>query len=109
MGPVMRGERAEIRDEVVLQFDGSFYGTPRPYETFRSIVTKRWMYSRFIVDGESHLFDLQTDPYQLDNAIDDPANDATVRELDTRLLARLEEIRDPIVETEAWKNTWKNN
>mgnify|MGYP006300263923 FL=1 len=105
--PVMRGERDDVRDEVVLQFDQSFYGTPRPYETFRSLVTKRWMYSRFNVDGESHLFDLEADPYQLDNLIDDPAHAGTVRELDGRLVARLEEIGDPIVDTESWRKPVK--
>ena len=104
---VLGGERDDVRDEVVLQFDQSFYGTPRPYETFRSIVTKRWMYSRFIADGESHLFDLEADPYQLDNLIDDPTHAGTVRELDGRLVARLEEIGDPIVDTDAWRKPVK--
>lgn len=102
MGPVARGEIADLRDSVLLQYDRSFFGTPRPWETFRSYVTKRWMYSRFLVQDQSHLYDLGSDPYQLNNLIDDPRWSATVAELDRLLNAELERISDPVLRLDDW-------
>ena len=102
MSPVVRGEIADLRDSVLLQYDQSFFGTPRPWETFRSYVTKRWMYSRFLVRDLSHLYDLEYDPYQLNNLIDDPGHRATVADLDRMLNAELERISDPVLRLADW-------
>ncbi|TVQ19362.1 MAG: DUF4976 domain-containing protein [Spirochaetaceae bacterium] len=102
MSPVVRGEVSDLREAVLLQYDQSFYGTPRPWETFRSYVTKRWMYSRFLVRDQSHLYDLESDPYQLTNLIADPEHRETVAELDRLLTAELERISDPVLELSDW-------
>lgn len=102
MSPVVRGEVADLRDSVLLQYDQSFFGTSRPWETFRSYVTKRWMYSRFLVRDQSHLYDLESDPYQLNNLIDDPHHSTTVADLDRALNAELERISDPVLDLPGW-------
>ncbi len=102
MSPVARGETDALRDSVLLQYDQSFFGTPRPWETFRSYVTTRWMYSRFLVRDQSHLYDLESDPYQLTNLIDDPGYAETVADLDRLLTAELTRISDPVLELSEW-------
>jgi arylsulfatase A-like enzyme len=102
MSPVARGETDGLRDSVLLQYDQSFFGTPRPWETFRSYVTKRWMYSRFLVRDQSHLYDLESDPYQLTNLIDDPRHQEKAAELDRLLTAELSRIADPVLRLPEW-------
>ena len=50
--------------------------------------TDRYKYVEYFTDGDRQLFDLQTDPYELTNLIDDPAHAAVVADLSARLAAR---------------------
>lgn len=50
----------------------------------RGLATKRYKYVRYLDDGEE-LYDLQTDPYEMINLIDDHIHEDTVRKLRGRL------------------------
>jgi len=54
--------------------------------------TERWAYL-FYRNGAAELYDMQEDPRQFTNLIDDPEHAATARELRERLQAKLQSIR----------------
>jgi arylsulfatase A-like enzyme len=54
-------------------------------DTQRAVRDGRWKLIRYPVAGVTQLFDLQADPHELKNLIDDPAHRATVAGLTARL------------------------
>lgn len=60
---------------------------------YRGLRTPRYTYVRSL-QGPWLLYDNETDPYQMRNLVDDPAQAALTRELDTRLQKRLDAMGD---------------
>jgi N-acetylglucosamine-6-sulfatase len=57
---------------------------------YRAIRTERYKYIHWMRHpDENELYDLETDPYELTNLIDDPAFDAIEAELRTELKAKI--------------------
>ncbi|MGN9787345.1 sulfatase family protein [Nonomuraea sp. ZG12] len=89
--PVLRGERpADWRKNVLIEFArpaDRFSAAQTPVPPYRAVRTQRYTYVRYQT-GEEQLYDLLTDPYQLDNlaATASPALLADLR-------ARLEAMR----------------
>jgi arylsulfatase A-like enzyme len=65
------------------------YGAAAPRIVFDGVRTDRYMYARY-ENGEEELYDLQTDPYELQSRHNDPAYAAIEEEL-RQLTARLRE------------------
>ena len=98
--PVVRGEKNHLPDESYIQFgDG---GLPPG----RALRTSRWKYAvtasdNFVNQGtadtyeESHLYDLQSDPYELANLIDSAPHESVREEFRARLLKRMSAIGEP--------------
>jgi N-acetylglucosamine-6-sulfatase len=74
--PVLEGEAALPRRDLLLE--------TRDYAGIRS---GRWVYVEFGRSGETELYDLAGDPYELDNLAADPARAALVERLSGRLAA----------------------
>ena len=72
--PVLRAEATDWDNEVFFE-----------YITTRVIQTDRWKYTKRFLASPNEFYDLQTDPGETTNLIDDPDYADVVAELDTRL------------------------
>lgn len=98
--PLVRDPDAPFPDEAFVQISEAECG--------RAIRTRRWLYHVFAPDVdpwetasapkyvEGALYDLDHDPYQLDNLIGLTSHRAVVEELRARLLRRMEEVGEPV-------------
>jgi N-acetylglucosamine-6-sulfatase len=89
--PLLRGQGADWRTAFLYEYN---YESQFPYTpNVRGIRTDRWKLIRYPHgDGSpdrftAELYDLQRDPHELHNLIDDPAHAATRRDLERRLAA----------------------
>lgn len=97
--PLATGERNELdREGVLLEFvREDRYESGYSEETWRGFVTDRYKY---IVKGDMrgaepwHLFDLQEDPFEQDDLIDDPAFEPLAQDLHGHLIDTLQESND---------------
>lgn len=63
----------------------------------RMLLSQGWKYIRFPRHGD-RLHDLENDPYEETNRIDDPDCAATLRDLQERLISRMAAIRQPPIQ-----------
>jgi arylsulfatase A-like enzyme len=77
------------RDYAFLQM---IYGYV-PWPGWRGFRTKKYSYAR-TVDSPWILYDLQKDPYQMNNLVDDPKSKALVKKMDARLARIMKENGD---------------
>ena len=94
---VLRGTRQEGAELALIEYE-SPYWPETPAMAFRAIRTGRWLYSYFLTQGPTQLFDLGNDPYEMDNLIDHPDHEATRAELQAKLAAKLTDIGDDFLE-----------
>jgi arylsulfatase A-like enzyme len=83
--PLYSGQGGSFRDTVFASFHSPDYH----HLSTRAIRTDRYKLIRHLLTGEAELFDLYTDPYELENL----AGRAEYAELQRRLTERLEEWR----------------
>jgi len=69
--PLLSGEEASWRDVLLVEH---LQSVPRqdPVPTYCAVRTERLSYTAYVT-GEEELYDLTADPFQLTNAVDDPA------------------------------------
>jgi arylsulfatase A-like enzyme len=84
--PVFRGDPEAGREEVVVYSE---------YGNARMLRTERWKYVHRYPRGPNELYDLENDPGERENLIDDPDHETRVEELRTRLAAWFDEHVDP--------------
>jgi arylsulfatase A-like enzyme len=102
LSPLVRGERTGVdREGVLLEFVAELRpDVPFFDETWRGIRTRRYKYT---VLGDAHggrpwqFIDLETDPYELKNLVDDPGYAPEVRRHHELLRQRLVETYDHYV------------
>lgn len=85
--PLLKGERPDDwRRSFLIQYNTDTV-FPRVYMMgYRAIRTKRWKYIRFNeLDGMDELYDLQNDPYEMENVINQPDASATLKRLQSEL------------------------
>ncbi len=88
--PLIRGESSKPpRDYVYLEMPYAYV----PWPGWRAVRTRDLMYAR-TVDKPWLLFDLEKDPWQMKNLVDDPASEALVKQMDGRLAAIMRETGD---------------
>jgi choline-sulfatase len=87
------------RDAVLVQYNTTrFEGVD--YGQARVLRTNQWKYAVMSVGGNlvgKALFDLQADPDEMNNLIDQPAQATTQAQLHARILAEMIALHDPLV------------
>jgi arylsulfatase A-like enzyme len=101
--PIIRGEAEVTGDEAALlvmpvAFTELCQNGMLPY---RGLRTARHTYVRH-TDGPWLLYDLESDPYQMDNLIGRPEYGALQQRLDARLMQRLKDMGDEFLPGEAY-------
>ena len=85
--PLLRGDTSGWRDSVLVEF--YTHENPRPWlmdMDYRAVRTERYKLIHWIQHpDERELYDLQEDPFELENRIDDPALQDVVEELQGEL------------------------
>ncbi len=99
LSATVRGRRAGTQPDVLCQIFGPYRGDDT-VAGWRGLRTERYMYARY-EEQPYVLFDLQEDPWQLNNLARDPAARRLAARLDARLSARMREAGD------AWSFNWK--
>lgn len=84
--PVFTGDAETGREEVVVHSE---------YGNTRMIRTRRWKYVHRYPRGPHELYDLEADPDERENLVDDPDHAARVDDLRTRLANWFDEHVDP--------------
>ncbi len=84
--PLITGEQSKLYD--------SIYGAYREYQ--RMVRTERYKLIRYPHVGAVQLFDLKTDPWELYNLAEAPAQQNVLRRLDRELDRWMRETRDPL-------------
>ncbi|MAE66115.1 MAG: hypothetical protein CMJ18_17730 [Phycisphaeraceae bacterium] len=79
--PLLRGEHVPWRDAVVSEFHGLYDNTC----IMRTMRCGRYKYGYTFL-GRDELYDLETDPHEVNNLIEDPAHASTVARLRRRLI-----------------------
>ena len=88
--PLLQGDAREWPDDVVCEYHGHRY--------LFSQRMVRWAHYKYVFNAPSfdELYDLEADPYEMKNLIDDPTYEDVAREGRERLLRRIREHEDPI-------------
>lgn len=106
--PLLADPAAEIGDAVFLEFNR--FGLPHShfwgFVPIRCIRTARYKLVLNLVDTDE-LYDLEADPGEMDNRIDDPALAEVRNELHDRVLAWQEERRDPMRGRGWYNRAWR--
>ena len=78
--PLIKGKVKELRQSFLIEYfaDPAFPASP----TWVGVRTARWKYTRYVdLEGKDELYDLQTDPKEQKNRIDEPEGRETLRVL----------------------------
>ena len=88
--PLFRGETAKPpRDYVYLEMQYAYV----PWPGWKALRTREHIYAR-TVKGPWILYNIQKDPFEMRNLVQDPASKALVEEMDKRLTAIMKETGD---------------
>jgi len=69
--PLLRGERPSWRTSLLIEYYSDTVFPRIRNMAYQAVRTERYKYIRYLeLDGMDEMFDLQTDPYELDNLID---------------------------------------
>jgi arylsulfatase A-like enzyme len=74
-----------------------YHGEGIALYSIRALRTARWKYVYYPFDRDE-LYDLQDDPWEMRNLIDDPASQAALAEMRARLVKRMEPAGDVLRE-----------
>lgn len=98
LAPVIRGESEQGPETVYFQIFGPFHAGGVEFG-WRGVRTERYMYARK-KDEPWVLYDLQEDPYELNNLATDPAAAEIRAELESKIAAWMEKVGD------SWDYDW---
>jgi arylsulfatase A-like enzyme len=84
--PIWEGKQDKIRDSVFLPF----------MQTQRAVRDERWKLAAYPKIGHLQLFDLQHDPYEMHNLIDDPQYQPEVKRLQALMKSWQQQVNDTL-------------
>jgi arylsulfatase A-like enzyme len=93
-----RSFAAALRGDPIEQWDETIF---YEFENVRAIRTDRWKYIERFAQEPNELYDLQADPAELHNLIDDPEFDETQRKLAAQMKGYFDRVADP--KWDLWK------
>ena len=87
--PILKGERAKWRNEFLIEYYSDKV-IPRIVRMgYRAVRTNRWKYIHYLeLEGMDELYDLEADPYEMKNVIEEPRCANVLHEM-KRELSRL--------------------
>ena len=92
--PLLQGDAADWRQSILVEF--YTYENPFPWlldMDYRAIRTSRYKYIHWMQHPhESELYDLDEDPYETENLIDDPRLAGVVRDLRAGMAASVLDV-----------------
>src|SRR5207244_3079911 len=83
--PLLKGQTASLRDSFLIEHasDNVF---PRVRNMgYQAVRTERWKYIRYTDLGMVELYDLQEDPYEMKNLIQESRSEKVVKEMQAHL------------------------
>ena len=107
--PVLRGEQASVREEVVIEYNrfGLRHDQDDGFFPIRCLRTGRWKLAINLFDRDE-LYDLETDPDEAVNRIDDLACADIRNQLHERLLTWQDQSRDPLRSPQWRCRSWRD-
>lgn len=95
---IVTGKTDKGSEAAYFQIFGPYHATGVP-DAWRGIRTERYLYARWKT-GPWLLHDLENDPYEMKNLIEDPNLSTVMHELDERLLSWMHRVGD------SWSLDW---
>jgi len=92
--PLLRGKETLWREDFLYEYYE--YPAVHMVRKNRGVRTKRWKYIHYFEKPqEFELFDLQNDPHEMHNLINDPAYKDILEQLKARMIVLRKELKDP--------------
>ena len=92
--PLLERKKVEWRKDFLYEYYE--YPAVHMVRKNRGIRTKKWKYIHYFEEPEEfELYDLETDPHEMHNLINDPNSKDTVEELKARMMQLRRELKDP--------------
>ncbi|MGB2844765.1 MAG: sulfatase, partial [Candidatus Aminicenantaceae bacterium] len=92
--PLLRGKETLWREDFLYEYYE--YPAVHMVRKNRGVRTERWKYIHYFEEPqEFELFDLQNDPHEMHNLINDPAYKDILERLKARMIALRKELKDP--------------
>ena len=94
--PVLDGSVTNWRDAFLVEYFSDTVFRRIRNMGYQAVRTDRYKYIHYLeLEGMDELYDLEADPYELDNIIDDPAAAATLAMMQDELAAVLQQSGEP--------------
>ncbi|MFI3169747.1 MAG: sulfatase-like hydrolase/transferase [Faecalibacterium sp.] len=91
--PLLCDAAARLQEDVLIELD-SFFDDHDPFYRYRALRNEKYLYVNAPLSERCMLYNMETDPYQMDNLYGNPAHKTTQDALHKRLAARLAELDD---------------
>lgn len=92
--PLLEGKETEWRKDFLYEYYE--YPAVHSVRKNRGVRTERWKYIHYFEDPEEfELFDLQSDPQEMNNLVNDPEYKDIIEQLKTRMTDLRKELKDP--------------
>ena len=92
LAPLLKGDVANWRKSFLLEYYSDTVMPRLVTMGYKAVRTEKWKYIRYVdLEGMNELYDLETDPYEMKNLIDDPAEQPALEEMKSELERLLKE------------------
>jgi arylsulfatase A-like enzyme len=102
---LMLGRDTAAPDAALMQICGATAIWEDGHE-WRALRDARYTYAFYRVDGSEHLYDRDTDPFQMRNLAGDPAHRGLRDGMRARMLARMDALQDDFEASSHYRDRW---